>query len=287
MPLSKKNVQEIILFVLTAILFIFAMYPFFIVLINASKTSLEIMTSPAKMPANWGQLFKNIGEIWGSRSIRYPSSVWSSFVITTLSLLLICLCSSMAAWVLVRSKSKVSHFLFLIFAAGLVVPFQVVMFPLIEFYRMIFESLGLRMLRSYHGIILAYIGFGAPLAIFMFHGFIKSVPLELEEAATIDGCGKPAIFFRIIVPIMKPIFITILVLNVLWIWNDYLLPALVLGIGQDLQTIPLAIRAFAGSFVKKWDLIMTAVLMAAIPIIAFFLMVQRHVIQGMVAGSIK
>lgn len=284
---QKQKLQDILLFALTALFFIFAMYPFFIVIINAAKSSLEILTTPAQLPKNWGNLLSNVSKVWSSRSINYPASVWASTVITTLSLVLICLFSSMAAWVLVRSKSRTAHILFLVFTAGLVVPFQVVMFPLIELYRIIFENTGLRMLRTYHGIIFAYIGFGAPLAIFMFHGFIKSVPLELEEAATIDGCSKPGTFFRVIAPILKPIFITVLVLNVLWIWNDYLLPALVLGVGQKLQTVPLAIKAFAGSFVKKWDLIMTAVLMAALPIIVFFLSVQKHVIKGMVAGSIK
>ncbi len=284
---QKKIWVNTILLMLTTLFFLLAMYPFFIVIISSSKSSLEILSGPTQLPDNWGQLFQNIAKVWNSNTIKYPSSVWASSVITVLSLLTICLFSSMAAWVLVRSKSRVSHALFLLFVAGLVVPFQVVMFPLVEFYRRILEVTGLPMLRSYHGIIFAYIGFGSPLAVFMFHGFMKSVPLELEEAATIDGCNKPATFFLIVVPILKPIFITILVLDMLWIWNDFLLPALILGVGQKLQTVPLAIQAFAGSFVKKWDLIMTAVLMAAIPAIIFFLTVQKHVIKGMVAGAIK
>ncbi|MEM9424763.1 MAG: carbohydrate ABC transporter permease, partial [Spirochaetota bacterium] len=259
-PTRAKTINRSLLLIWTAIFFVFAMYPFFIVLISSAKSSLEILTTPAHLPLKWSKLLENMAKVWSSRSIRYPSSLAASTIITTLSLFFICLFSSMAAWVLLRSKTRVSKFLFLAFVSGLVVPFQVVMFPLLELYRMIWEGIGLRMLGTYHGIIFAYIGFGAPLAVFMFHGFMKSVPLELEEAATIDGCSKPSIFFRIIIPILKPIFITVLVLNVLWIWNDYLLPALILGIGQKLQTIPLAIQAFVGSFVKKWDLIMAAVL---------------------------
>jgi len=136
-------------------------------------------------------------------------------------------------------------------------------------------------------MIMAYIGFGVPLAIFLFHGFIKSIPKELEEAAEIDGCSKPQIFFKVVLPILKPIVVTVVILNAIWIWNDFLLPSLVLGIGQDVQTIPLAIRAFAGSFVKKWDLIMTAVLMAAAPIVVIFIFLQKQIIKGMVSGSIK
>ena len=283
----KKQLIKFALTAITVILFLAVMSPFFIVIINSAKSSLEIITNPIALPDQWSQLFKNIKTIWTSPSIRYASSVYSSTIITVISLISISVFSAMAAWVLVRNKGKVSGFVFLLFITGLIIPFQVVMFPLVSFFRIINETTGLTMLRTYHGIIFAYIGFGAPLAVFMFHGFIKSIPLELEEAALIDGCSRPQIFFMIVMPILKPIFVTIAILNAIWIWNDFLLPSLVLGVGQDLQTIPLAIRGFAGSFVKKWDLIMTAVLMAAAPIIAGFLFGQKHIIKGMISGSIK
>ncbi len=284
---SKRKYVTIGLTLLTLILFIFTMFPFFIVVINSAKSSFEIITDPISFPERWGQILDNMSEIWNSESVRYSSSVVSSVVITTLSLATISIFSAMAAWVLVRTKSKLSTFIFLFFLSGLIIPFQVVMFPLVSLFRNINEIFDIKMLRTYHGMILAYIGFGAPLAVFMFHGFIKSIPKELEEAATIDGCSKPQIFFLIIMPILKPIFVTIIILNAIWIWNDFLLPQLILGVGNDIQTIPLAIANFAGSFVKKWDLIMTAVLMAAIPIIIGFLLLQKHIIKGMVAGSIK
>jgi raffinose/stachyose/melibiose transport system permease protein len=140
---------------------------------------------------------------------------------------------------------------------------------------------------TYHGIIIAYIGFGAPLSVFMFHGFIKSIPYEIEEAATIDGCTKPQIFFQIILPILKPIFVTLLVLNGMWIWNDYLLPVLVIGLGGQTQTLPVAVANLAGTYVREWDLILTSVLMAATPVIILFLFAQKHIIQGMTSGAIK
>lgn len=285
--MSNRKVISGILFVITLLMFLVTVFPFFIVVINSAKASLEIITDPISLPEHWSQLFKNIVEIWNRPSIRYSSSVFSSVVITVGSLLTISLFSAMAAWVLVRTKSTTSTVLLMFFISGLIIPFQVVMFPLVAFFRIINETFGIRMLRTYHGMILSYIGFGAPLAVFMFHGFVKSIPLELEEAATIDGCSKPQIFFQIIMPILKPIFVTVIILNAIWIWNDFLLPSLILGVGQDIQTVPLAIRAFAGSFVKKWDLIMTAVLMAAAPIIVGFLFGQKHIIKGMVAGSIK
>ena len=285
--MTRRKVSNVVLYALTVIFFLVTMFPFFIVIINSSKASLEIMTTPLALPANWMQLFRNIGEIWSRPSVRYPSSVFTSVVVTFGSLATISIFSAMAAWVLVRTKTTMSNVIFIFFLSGLVIPFQVVMFPLVAEYRMIYEATGIRMLRTYHGMILAYIGFGAPLAIFMFRGFIKSIPMSLEEAARIDGCTRPQIFFRIIMPILRPIFVTVIILNAIWIWNDYLLPSLVLGVGQDVQTIPLAIQGFAGSFVKKWDLIMTAVLMAAAPIIVGFLFGQRHIITGMVAGSGK
>jgi len=284
MSMSKKTLN-ILLTVFTALVFCITLFPFFIVVINSAKASLEIMTDPISMPEHWGQLITNIVTIWSKPTVRYSSSVFSSVVITVGSLTTISVFSAMAAWVMVRTKTATSTVIFLFFLSGLIIPFQVVMFPLVAFFRIIFETTGIRMLRTYHGMIIAYIG--APLAVFMFHGFIKSIPLELEEAATIDGCSRPQIFFRIIMPILKPIFVTVIILNAIWIWNDFLLPALILGIGQEVQTIPLAIAAFAGSFVKKWDLIMTAVLMAAAPIIVGFLFAQKHIIKGMVAGSIK
>ena len=284
---TKKNIVKYLLTAVTVILFLLTLFPFFIVIINSAKSSLEIITNPISFPDKWSQLFTNIKTIWTSPSIRYASSVYTSVIITVLSLITISVFSAMAAWVLVRNKTRKSTVIFLLFISGLIIPFQVVMFPLVSLFRMINETIGLQMLRTYHGMIFAYIGFGAPLAVFMFHGFIKSIPLELEEAAVIDGCSKPQIFFLIVMPILKPIFVTICILNAIWIWNDFLLPSLILGVGQEIQTIPLAISAFAGSFVKKWDLIMTAVLMAAAPIIVGFLLGQKHIIKGMVSGSIK
>jgi raffinose/stachyose/melibiose transport system permease protein len=283
---SKKTALWLITAV-TVILFLLTMFPFFIVVINSAKASLEIITDPIGMPEKWSQIMVNIKDIWSRPSIRYASSLLSSVIITVGSLATISVFAAMAAWVLVRTKTRTSTIIFLLFISGLIIPFQVVMFPLVSLFRVIRETVGIPMLRTYHGMIIAYIGFGVPLAIFMFHGFIKSIPLEIEEAATIDGCSKPQTFFLIIMPILKPIFVTIIILNAIWIWNDFLLPSLVLGIGQDIQTIPLAIQAFAGSFVKKWDLIMTAVLMAAAPIIIVFLFLQKHIIKGMVSGSIK
>ncbi|MBU0934071.1 MAG: carbohydrate ABC transporter permease [Spirochaetes bacterium] len=273
--------------IFTLLMFIVFLFPFVLVFINSAKTAFEVTQYPLAMPDQWSNIFKNIASIWTSPNIRYPASLFSSFFITVLSLVLINLLSSQAAWVLVRTKSKTSTAIFFIFVAAMVIPFQIVMLPLLSWLRTITDFTGIRLLRTYTGMILAYIGFGVSLSIFMFHGFIKSIPLELEEAATIDGCTRFQIFYKIIFPILTPIHVTVLILNGIWIWNDYLLPLLILGKGNAIQTLPLAVSNFAGAFVKQWDLILTAILMAMIPVVLFFLLAQKYIVKGMVAGSIK
>ncbi len=273
--------------IFTALLFVLFLIPFGIVLINSAKSPFEITSSPMSMPSDWSNIFRNIANIWTSPNIRYQSSFFGSAIITVCSLLFISLLSAQAAWVLVRTKTKTSSTIFLIFVAAMVIPFQIVMFPLLSWFRTVTQVTGIKLLRSYAGILLAYVGFGMSQSIFMFHGFIKSIPLELEEAALIDGCKRHQTFYRIISPILKPIHATVLVLNGIWIWNDFLLPLLILGKGNAVQTIPLAVANFAGAYVKQWDLILTAILMAMIPVIIFFLIAQKSIIKGMVAGSIK
>ena len=285
--MSNRRLGIFIAELITAVLFILFMFPFYLVVINSAKTAFEVTQYPLAWPEKWGNLIANVVKIWTSESVRYPSSLVASGIITALSLLLINLLSAQAGWVLVRTKNMVSNVIFFIFVAAMVIPFQIVMFPLLSWFRMTTQATGIPLLRTYQGIVLAYIGFGASLSIFMFHGFIKGIPLELEEAATIDGCRRHQIFYEIIFPILTPIQATVLVLNGIWIWNDYLLPLLVLGKGNAIMTLPLAVSNFAGAFVKQWDLILTAILLAMIPVIVFFLFAQKYIIKGMIAGSIK
>lgn len=278
-----KNIAEM----LTIGLVVLFLVPLFLVLINAAKTNNEIIQTPLSLPTDWSILWKNISTIWSNPNLKYSKALINSTIITVFSLLGITIFSAMAAWVLVRTKTKTSTAIFMLFVAAMVIPFQVVMFPLVKWFG-IFQSLtGLQLLRSYTGIIIAYIGFGSSLSIFMFHGFMKSIPHEIEEAAYMDGCGKFKTFFLIVLPILKPIYVTILILNGIWIWNDFLLPMLVLGKGTAVQTLPLAVNNFAGAFLVSWDLMMTAILMALVPIIIFFLLAQKHIIKGMVEGSVK
>lgn len=169
----------------------------------------------------------------------------------------------------------------------MVIPFQVVMLPLLSTFRGISDFTGIQMLQSYKGIVFAYLGFGGSMSVFILHGFVKGIPYELEEAAWIDGCSPEGTFFRIIFPLLKPSQVTVLILNGIWIWNDYLLPSLMLGLNGKIKTLPVAVSSFVGSYVKQWDLILTAAFLAMIPIIILFLFAQKQIMQGMVDGAIK
>ena len=285
--MKSKKVDNWVLEILGALLLLLFATPFLVVIINSSKNALEVKRFPLRLPENPFQLFANISEVFGRDSIDYLNSFFSSVFITTVSLLAIGIFSAMAAWVLVRTKKRYSFIIFMIFLSGMVLPFQVVMLPLVRLMQTLKDITGIPFKDTYHGIILAYIGFGAPLSVFLFHGFIKSIPMDIEEAAIIDGCTKPQVFFKIILPILKPIFVTLLVLNGMWIWNDYLLPILVLGTGGDIQTLPLSVSVLAGNYDKEWSLILTSVLMAAAPVVILFLFAQKHIIKGMTSGAIK
>ena len=269
------------------IFFILFMLPFGMVILNYAKTSKEIINNAMGMPEHWGQLFKNVTAIFTNESVNYVSAFFDSASITILSLAVIVVFASMCAWVLVRNDGPTVRLVFMLFVMVMVIPFQVLMYPMVRWLRIMGEFLHLPLLGTMKGIVFAYLGFGCPLSIFVFHGFIKNIPYELEEAATIDGCPYALIFFKIVFPLLQPIIITVLILNGIWIWNDYLLPLLVLSSNGAVQTLPLAITVFAGSYLKQWDLILTSTLIAMLPVIILYLFAQRYIIKGMVDGSIK
>ena len=280
---SKHLIPELIGLILS----LTVLSPFILVVFNAAKKSADIVISPIAPPSDWGQLFINLKNVIGNQNFSYWKSFGSSLYITTVSLILLTLFSSMAAWVLVRNKTKWSQLIFMMFVASMVIPFQVVMLPLLSTFRKVSEFTGIPLLSSYTGIITAYLGFGGSLSVFILHGFIKGIPKELEEAAWIDGCSPENTFFQIVFPLLKPVQMTVLILNGIWIWNDYLLPSLMLGLNGRIKTLPVAVSSFVGSYVKQWDLILAAAFLAMIPIVILFLCAQRQIIQGMVEGAIK
>lgn len=286
--MNRKKLGLYLLEALAIILFIVFFFPFVIMVINASKeTSFLVTSDPLAMTGSIEILWNNILEVWGSPNTMYQQAFINSIIITVFSLGSIVLFSSMAGWVLVRKKTKMSSFIFFMFVAAMIIPFQVVMLPLVSWFRIFKDITYIPLLRTHFGLIFAYIAFGAPFSIFLYHGFIKAVPFELEEAAEIDGCNKTQTFFYVIFPILKPITITVLILNGIWIWNDFLLPLLIVGKGTENQTVPLAIANYAGAFVTEYQYLLAAVLMAMAPVVILFLFAQKYIIKGMVAGSIK
>ena len=262
------------------LLLILYMAPFYLMLINSFKTRREIFANTTGLPDVWN--YKNY--IDAASKMDLVSSFANSLIITVASVILILLFSSMAAWLLVRDQTKKSKILFYVFTAGMIVPFQSVMIPLVKWMAKI--QLGpFKMIGTHYGLIFMYIGFGVSMSIFLYHGFIKGIPQEVEEAATIDGCSKWQTYTKVVLPLLKPTTVTVAVLNSIWIWNDFLLPFLTLD--KSLRTIPLAMNNFFGAFSKQWELAMAALVMAIIPIIIFYFFVQKHIIAGIVQGSIK
>lgn len=273
---QRYTKRTFILEILTILLGLIFLIPFYFVIINSLKSFSEILLNTSAWPREFQ--WNNYVEAW--RRLQYPKVFLNSLLITVFSNLGIVVINSMAAYRLVRSPNKISKIIFVLFISAMVIPFQSIMIPLVR----VTSQLGL--LNSIPGIIVMYLGFGAGFSIFLYHGFIKAIPREIEEAAIVDGCSSFCVFWRIVFPLLKPITVTIVILNSLWIWNDFLLPLLVLQ-DQNLRTIPLATFFFFGQYTKQWDLALAALILGIIPLLIFFFFLQRHIIKGITAGSIK
>jgi len=275
MKKHKRNLR--ILEILSITLGLFYLSPFYILLINAFKTKRELLVSTLSWPdpvtlANFPKAMEKM------RFLRVFSN---SLIISIGSILLLTIFPAMAAWVLVREKSRRSTLIFLLFVSAMLIPFQSVMLPLVQLMGW------LNLLNKPLGLMFMYLGFGSSMAIFLYHGFIKSsIPVTLEEAAIIDGCNRGTIFVTVVLPLLKPISVTVAILNVIWIWNDYLLPSLVLQ-KRDARTIPLAISYFFGQFSSEWHLAMAALTLSILPVIIFYIFMQKNIIKGVTAGSLK
>ena len=286
MKMRKSTV--IIVTIIAVLLAAYTLFPFLLVVINTARPNNSIVANPVSLEnASFATLFQNLSNVINNSNFVFWNAFGTSAVITIVSLALLALLGAMAAWVICRNKTKWSTAIYMTFIASMIIPFQVVMLPLISTFRDVGNFIGISMLQSIPGIVFAYLGFGGAMTVFILTGFIKGIPYELEEAAAIDGCSPEGTFFRIIFPLLKPTVTTVTVLNGMWIWNDYLLPSLMLGQNGKVKTLPVAVQAFVGSYVKQWDLILTAALLAIIPMIIIFLIAQKQIINGMVEGAIK
>lgn len=276
---SKKKAVNTVIFILLVLLALLFIAPLFIVFINSFKAKFDIIGSPFALPD--AQTFVGLENyITGIKSSGIISSFFRSLFITVASVLVLVVCTSMTAWYITRVKSKFTKTLYYLLVFSMIVPFQMVMFTMTY-------TAGKLSLNNLIGIIFIYLGFGAGMSVFMMCGFMKSVPLEIEEAAMIDGCTPIQTFFMIVFPILKPTAVTVAVLNAMWIWNDYLLPYLVLG--TDNKTMPVAIQlAMQGAYGSvNWGGFMAMLVIAIIPIVVFYLFCQKYIIKGVTAGAVK
>ena len=274
--LSKT--QEMVIGVFLAFLSFLFLAPIFIVLINSFKSKLYISDEPFKFPNKETFIgLKNYTE--GAVKIGFFESFGWSLFITVLAVGVIVLLTAMTAWVVTRIKSKFTSALYFLFSFAMIVPFQMVMFT------MTFVANRLH-LDNPIGIIFIYLGFGSGLSVFMFSGFVKAIPIAMEEAAMIDGCNPIQTFFNVVFPMLKPTAITIAILNAMWVWNDYLLPYLILG--TERKTIPIAIQYLRGGYGSvDMGAMMAMLVLAIVPIIIFYLSCQKYIIKGVVAGAVK
>ncbi|WP_207656876.1 carbohydrate ABC transporter permease [Clostridium sp. chh4-2] len=280
MSTRTRKMEHPFLFVILCALVVIFLVPIFFILMNSFKGKLYISDSPFAWPS--GDLF--VGMENYTEGIRktgfFAAFGWSSFI-TVCSVGVIILFTSMTAWYITRVKSKVTSALYYMFVFSMVVPFQMIMFTMSKLADMM-------RLNNPLGMVVLYLGFGAGLSVFMFCGFVKAIPYEIEEAAMIDGCNPLETFFKIVMPILKPTAITVAILNAMWIWNDYLLPYLVIGVSTPYKTIPVVVQYLMGSYGSKdYGSLMALLVLAIIPIIIFYLFCQKYIIEGVVAGAVK
>lgn len=278
MQKSKRIIAKALIYLLLFIVAGYTLFPVVFLIINSFKSQSEVVTSPLALPKSLN--FEYI--LTAVKKINFFSSLAITFMITVISVALITIVSALAAWVMVRNKRKSSNVLLLMFTAAMLIPFQAVMYPLLS----LFENMGLK---NVLGLILMYGGFGLSLSVFLYHGFIKSVPVSVEEAAVIDGANIFGLFFRIVFPLLKSSTVTVIILNAMWIWNDYLLPFLVIGNGK-FRTLTLELyfaKMTSGQYGNPWELIFPAVFVSIVPIIIVFLFLQKYIVKGVADGAVK
>ncbi len=280
MTSRKKKTADAIIFVCLIVFALVVLYPLFFILNNSFKGKFFISSDPFSFPS--AETFSGLKNyVNGLTKTGLLSAAGWSFFITIISVALIILFTSMTAYYITRVKSKVTSMLYYMFVFSMIVPFQMVMFTM--------SSLADKFqLKNPLGMCILYLGFGAGLSVFMFSGFVKSIPLEIEEAAMIDGCNPLQTYFGVVFPILKPTAITVAILNAMWIWNDFLLPYLVIGVSTKYKTIPVVIQMLVGSNGNKdMGALMAMLVLSIVPIIIFYLTCQKYIIEGVVAGAVK
>lgn len=272
---GDSKIKKVALYVLGIVLGLIFLSPFYILIINSFKSKKEIFKDTLTMPIEW--VFDNYVDAF--EKLDFLRAFGMSVLVSVVSIAIIVIFTSMAAWNLQRTRGKKSNIIFMMFVVSMLVPFQAVMLPLVNI-------MGKLNMLNVPGLIFMYFGFGSALSIFLYHGFVKSIPKDLDDAAMIDGCSKFQTFWYIIFPLLKPTTITVVILNLVWIWNDYLLPSLVIN-KSGTQTIPLKTFYFFGQFTKQWNLALAGLVITIIPVIIFYMIAQKQIIRSITEGSVK
>lgn len=273
---KQKLIASIIKTIVVCGLLFLYIVPFIFVLVNSFKDSKDVTANPLALPTSFS--FYNYFQAF--KIMNYSHAFINTLIITVVSVGIIIIFSSMTAYIMVRKNWKINKYLFFLMVISMIIPFQGIMIPLVKIY----GSIG--MLNSKWALMYMYLGFGVSLAVFMYHGFMKSIPVELEEAAMIDGATRFQTFWKIVFPLMKPTTMTIVTLDVLWIWNDFLLPSLVL-VGPNERTLQLSTFYFSGTYSVNYGLSMSALMLSILPVLIIYLFMQRSIIGGVLQGSIK
>lgn len=276
---NYKIVNKIITYFVLILAFLIFIFPFFLIIVNSFKTNGEILQSPFALPHSLN--LNHFSDV--IKKMNFSVTFVNSLVITISSVILILLFSAMTAYYLVRNNNRFNKIFFAGLVASMIIPFQSLMIPLMYIYG---SKLNIIDKAPIPLLIILYAGFGSALSVFIYHGFIKSIPIELEEAALIDGCTRKQTFFKIVLPILAPTSMTIAILNVMWIWNDYLLPSLILT-KENLYTMPIKMKVFNGTYMNNWELLIPALLITILPILIAYFFAQKYIINGVMQGSIK
>jgi raffinose/stachyose/melibiose transport system permease protein len=275
---KSKIITNTLIYALLTVSFVLFVFPFFLILINSFKTNGEILTNPFSMPTTFS--FQHFIDVIAKMN---TTTLVNSVIITVCGVALILVTSAMAAYHMVRNKTALNNTFFSVLVASMIIPFQSLMIPLLIIYGAKLKVLDAAPMPV---LILLYGGFGSAMSVFIFHGFLKSIPYELEEASFIDGCTTKQTFFQIVLPILRPTAMTILILNSMWIWNDYLLPSLILTKPNQL-TMPIQMKVFNGTYMDNWELLIPALLLMILPMLIVYMIAQKEIIQGVMSGSIK
>lgn len=274
---TKQRIQLIVLEVVLIIVAILFIYPVFLMVINSLKSFKEVVINVISLPTKLE--FENYAYVM--KYINFPRLFINNLLITSTALIGIILFASMAAYILSRRDTRFTRIAYMFCIIPMLIPFQTIMITLLKVAKTF------KLSDSILGLGIQYWGFGIPMAIFIYHGFVKTIPKEIDESAAMDGASTFRVFFQIVFPLLKPVTATVIVLNVMWIWNDFLLPLLMVNSRLETKTLTLAAYTFVGQYNTDWHYAMTAMVLAVLPSIIFFVLMQKHIIKGVVAGAIK